>query len=95
MARFWKEKKGKGVGKDEEIARTQSFRVFMRTLTASRLLKDEGKVRDGGASLVNSGAIAECATPETSAWSDRAHRPQLHSTYCSVKPKGKLCTKHI
>lgn len=45
----------------------------MRTLTASRLFKDEGKVRDSKASLVNSGAIADCATPETSAWSDRAY----------------------
>lgn len=84
MARFWKEKRKKGVEKERENARPQSFRVFMRTLTTPGLFKGEGKVRGSKASLVNSGVIAECAAPQSLAWGDRAYRPQLHTTYCSI-----------
>lgn len=85
MARFWKEKrrKKKGVEKERKNAQTQSFRVFTRTLTTPGLFKGEGKVRGSEASLVNSRVIAECATPQSSARGDRAHRPQLHTTYRS------------
>lgn len=84
MARFWKEKGG-GVEKERKNAWTQSFRVFMRTLTTPGLFKGEGKVRGSEASLVNSGVIAECAAAQSSAQGDRAHRPQLDATYRSVE----------
>ena len=84
MARFWKERRKKGIERERENARTQSFRVFMRTLTTPRLFKGEGKVRGSKASLVNSGVIAECATPQSAARGDRANCPQLRTTYRSL-----------
>lgn len=78
MARFGKEEGKKKKKRDRKKGKnvwTQSFRVFTRTLTTPALFKDEGKVRGSEASLVNSGVIAECATPQSSAWGDRAYRP--------------------
>jgi len=75
----------KRIEKEGKNARTQSFRVFMRTLTTPGLFKGEAKVRGSEASLVNSGVIAECATPQSPAWGDRAYRPQLHTTYRSIE----------
>lgn len=87
MARFGKEegtKKGQ-----KKRGRTHGHNrsgFFTRTLTTPALVKGEGKVRGSEASLVNSGVIAECATPRSSAWGDRAYRrlPQLHTTYRSI-----------
>lgn len=84
MARFWKEKKKKK-GRKRQGERTDAIvQGFYEDLTTPGLFKGEGKVKGSEASLVNSGAIAEYATPQSSAWGDRAFCPQLHTTYCAI-----------